>query len=118
MADGDDSFLDGAREIAPLALGVAVYGLAFGLLAMQAGFTPLDVAGMGAVVFAGSSQIIATQQWLAGAGALAALAAGLALNLRILLITASIPDVFAGRPFWQIALAAHLAAQIAAPINA
>ena len=110
MADGDDSFLDGAREIAPLALGVAVYGLAFGLLAMQAGFTPLDVAGMGAVVFAGSSQIIATQQWLAGAGALAALAAGLALNLRILLITASIPDVFAGRPFWQIALAAHLAA--------
>jgi predicted branched-subunit amino acid permease len=27
-----------------------------------------------------------------------------------LLITASIPDVFAGRPFWQVALAAHLAA--------
>jgi len=113
MQDSEDSFLTGAREIAPLVLGVSIfsiYGLAYGLLATQAGFSPLDVAGMGVVVFAGSSQIVATQQWLAGAGALAALIAGLALNLRILLITASIPDVFAGRPLWQKALAAHLAA--------
>ena len=110
MSDPDDSFLTGARAIGPLAVGVAIYGLAFGLLATEAGFSPFEVAGMGGVVFAGSSQIVFTQQWLAGAGALAALAAAVVLNLRILLITASIPDVFAGRPFWQVALAAHLAA--------
>jgi 4-azaleucine resistance transporter AzlC len=107
MKTPDDSYLDGAREIAPLALGVAIYGLAYGLMANQAGFSPLEISAMGAIVFAGGSQIVATQQWLAGAGALAALIAGLAVNLRLMLITASIRDVYAGRPFWQVALAAH-----------
>ena len=54
---------------------------------------------MGIVVYAGSSQIIATQQWMAGAGLLASALAGLALNLRILLMTASIRDVFFAAPF-------------------
>jgi predicted branched-subunit amino acid permease len=106
----DDSYLIGARAIAPLALGVAIYGMAFGLLATQAGLSPFEVTEMGGVVFAGSSQIVFTQQWLAGSGALAALAAAVVLNFRILLITASITDVFVGRPFWQVAIAAHLAA--------
>ena len=109
MNTPDDSYLRGAREIAPLAFGVAIYGLAYGLLANQAGFSPLDVAGMGILVLAGGSQIVATQQWLAGAGAFAALVAGLAVNLRLMLITASIRDVYADRPFWQVALAAHFA---------
>ena len=73
----------GAREIAPLAIGVAIYGLAFGLLAAQARFDALQVGVMGAIVFAGGSQIIAAQQLVAGAGAVAAVVAGLALNLPI-----------------------------------
>jgi len=105
-----DSFLAGAREITPLALGAAVYGVAFGLLAAQAGFSPLQIGVMGAVVYAGSSQIIATQQWMAGAGIAASVFAGLALNLRLLLVTASIRDVFVRRPIWQIAFGAHLTA--------
>ena len=99
----------GAREIVPLAIGVAIYGLAFGLLAVQAGFGPTGVGVMGGVVFAGGSQIVAAQRLVAGAGAATAIVAGLALNLRLLLVTASIRDVFAGRPWWQIALGAHLA---------
>ncbi len=98
----------GAHEIAPLAVGVAIYGLAFGLLAAQAGFGTAQVGGMGALVFAGGAQIIATQQVLAGAGAVAAIVAGLVLNLRLLLVAASIRDVYAGRPWWQIPLGAHL----------
>jgi 4-azaleucine resistance transporter AzlC len=97
----------GVRDITPFAVGVFVYGLAFGLLAAQAGFTPLQIGVMGAIVFAGSSQIVATQQWMTGEGAVAAVAAGLALNLRLLLVTASIRDVFARRSFWQTALGAH-----------
>jgi 4-azaleucine resistance transporter AzlC len=95
----------GAREISPLAVGAATYGLAFGLLAAQAGFGTLQVGVMGAVVFAGGSQIVAAQQLVAGAGAVVA---GLALNLRLLLVTASIRDTYAGRPWWQIALGAHV----------
>ena len=97
----------GAREILPIAIGVAIYALAFGVLAAQAQFSTLQVGVMGAIVFAGGSQIIASQQLVAGAGAIAALVAGLALNLRLLLVTASIREVYAGRPWWQIALGAH-----------
>lgn len=109
-APRSDGFLAGARDITPLALGVSVYGLAFGLLAAQAGFSAVQIAVMGVVVYAGSSQIIATQQAMAGAGLVGSVLAGLALNLRLLLITASIRDVFAKRPLWQVALGAHLTA--------
>lgn len=105
-----EGFLAGASDILPLAMGVAVYGLAFGLLAAQAGFTPLQIGFMGAVVYAGASQIIATQQWMAGAGVLASVLAGLALNLRILLMTASIRDLFANQPLWKTAFGAHMTA--------
>ena len=98
----------GAREILPLALGVAIYGLAFGILAAQAGFETLQVGVMGTIVFAGGAQIVAAQQMVAGAGTIAVLVAGLSLNLRLLLITASIRDVYAGRSWWEVALGAHL----------
>ncbi len=105
-----EGFVAGARDILPLAFGVAVYGLAFGLLAAQAGFTPIQIGVMGVVVYAGASQIIATQQWMAGAGVIASVFAGLALNLRILLMTASIRDAFAEQPLWKTAFGAHMTA--------
>lgn len=98
----------GAREITPLAIGVAVYGLAYGLLAVQAGFGPLGLGVMGATVFAGGAQIVATQRLIAGAGVPVAAIAAIALNLRLLLVAASIRHIFAGRPFWQKAIGAHL----------
>ncbi|MEJ2227843.1 MAG: AzlC family ABC transporter permease [Alphaproteobacteria bacterium] len=101
-------FLSGAVEIIPLALGVAIYGLAFGLLASQASMDGLQVGVMGGIVFAGASQIVAAERLVAGAGAFIAIVAGAALNLRLLLITASIRDIYAGRPFWQVVLGAHL----------
>ncbi|KIC36356.1 AzlC family protein [Leisingera sp. ANG-M7] len=101
--------LAGLRDIVPLAVGVAVYGVAFGLLAAQAQMSGLQTGVMGTIVFAGSSQIIAVERLVAGAGAGTALLAGLALNLRLLLITASLRDELAGRPWWQILLGVHLA---------
>ena len=91
-----------------MAAGVATYGLAFGLLATQAGMDELQVGTMGGFVFAGASQIVAVERLIAGAGAAAALVAAIALNLRLLLITASIRDVFVGRPWWQLLIGAHL----------
>ncbi|UWQ79460.1 AzlC family ABC transporter permease [Leisingera sp. S132] len=99
----------GLQDILPLAVGVAVYGLAFGLLAAQAQMSGVQTGVMGTIVFAGSSQIIAVERLAAGASAGAALLAGLALNLRLLLITASLRDELAGRPWWQILLGVHLA---------
>ena len=101
-------FFVGFRDIIPLAVGAAIYGAAFGLLAAQAQMSGLQTGVMGALVFAGSSQIVATERWVSGAGAMVALLAGIALNLRILLMTASLRHEFAGRPKWQIVLGVHL----------
>ena len=100
--------LAGARDILPIALGVVVYGLAFGVLASQAGHTPTEVGAMGLLVLAGSSQIVAVERLAAGAGLFAALVAACALNFRLLLVTASVRDFFSGRPIWQQVVGAHL----------
>ena len=100
-------FRSGLREIVPLAAGVVIYGLAFGVLAAQATMGGLQTGAMGTLVFAGAAQIVAVERLVAGAGAVAALVAGVALNLRLILVTASIRDFFVGRPWWQIALGAH-----------
>ncbi len=97
-----------AKDISPLALGVAIYSLAFGLLAAQASFSELQIGVMGTLVFAGSSQIILVERLAAGAGALAAVIAALALNLRLFLLTASVRDLYRERPWWQVFLGAHL----------
>jgi hypothetical protein len=55
-------FWRGAVDILPLAAGVAIYGLAFGLLAAQASLTALQVGVMGGVVFAGGSQIVVVRR--------------------------------------------------------
>ena len=102
-------FWSGFKAILPIALGVGIYGLAFGLLSAQASMNELQVGAMGTLVFAGASQIMAVERLVAGAGATVALVAAVALNLRLLLITASIRDVFRGRPIWQLVLGAHMA---------
>ncbi len=101
-------FINGFKEVLPLAIGAGIYGVAFGLLAAQAHMDGLQVGIMGITVFAGASQIIAVERIVSFSGALVAIFAGAALNLRLLLITASIRDVYAGRPFWQVVLGVHL----------
>jgi len=98
----------GARDVFPLAFGAGIYGLAFGVLAARAQIAVPEVGAMGALVFAGSSQIVAVERMAMGAGAGAAILAGLALNLRLMLMTASLRDHFAGRPWWQVGLGLHL----------
>lgn len=102
-------FIQAIKDIVPLAIGVAIYGLAFGVLAAQANMSSLQVGIMGATVFAGAAQIMAIERLVAGAGAIAAIVAAVALNLRLILITASVQNIFQGRPWWQRLLGAHMA---------
>ncbi len=107
MTTAGSEFGSGLREIMPLAAGVVIYGLAFGVLAAQATMGGLETGAMGTFVFAGAAQIVSVERLVAGAGAFAALVAGVALNLRLILVTASIRHFFIGRPWWQIMLVAH-----------
>lgn len=78
----------------PVALGVAGYGIAFGVLADQAGLSALEVAVMSATVLAGASQIIAVELWADPIPAAAVVLAVFAVNLRYSLMGAALRPWF------------------------
>jgi len=86
--------LAGVRDVAPMLLGVAPFGLVAGVAAIEAGF-PAEVAvGMSVLVFAGAAQLALIE--LIGGGGAPAIAAATALvvNLRYLMYSASIAPQF------------------------
>ncbi|HEY5006018.1 MAG TPA: AzlC family ABC transporter permease [Ktedonobacteraceae bacterium] len=56
--------IKGAKLILPIALGVATYGLVFGVLAQQAKLTVLEVLLMSSLVYAGSAQLVVLSLWI------------------------------------------------------
>lgn len=98
----------GALAILPLAAGAAVYGFAFGLLAAQVGFPWWGVALMSGLVHAGSSQIVAVEQFASTSAVVGAAFAGAALNLRYIGIVASLSDVLSGLSLRMKLLAIHI----------
>ncbi len=98
----------GALAILPLAVGAAIYGFAFGLLAAQIGFPWWGVGLMSASVHAGSSQIVAVEQFATTQTILGAALAGAALNLRYIGIVASLSEVLAGLSLKAKLLAIHI----------
>lgn len=80
----------GFLDTIPLGIGVTIYGLVYGLMGRQ-GHLPLWVVlGMSLLVFAGSSQIVAAEMLISGAGPLAAMATVLIVNLRHIVLAADI----------------------------
>ncbi len=98
----------GALAILPLAFGAALYGFAFGVLAAQVGFPWWGVAMMSGMVHAGSSQIVAVEQFTSGSALFGAVLAGAALNIRYLGIIASLAAVLAHLPPAMRLVAIHL----------
>ncbi|MFU1783380.1 AzlC family ABC transporter permease [Haloarcula japonica] len=78
----------------PVALGVAGYGIAFGVLADRAGLSVAEVALMSATVLAGASQIIAVELWADPIPAATVVLAVFAVNLRYSLMGAALRPWF------------------------
>jgi len=76
--------------MAPLALGVAPFGLVVGVTAADQGLSVLDAAGMSVLVFAGASQLAAIDLLGEGAPLLVVVGTALVINLRMLMYSASI----------------------------
>jgi 4-azaleucine resistance transporter AzlC len=74
----------------PVLLGYAPIGVAYGVLAHQAGLTLTETAALSLFVYAGSSQFIAVAMWQAGAGALAIIFTTFLVNLRHFLMSAAL----------------------------
>lgn len=100
-------FTRGLRDGFPLAVSIFAYGLVYGVLARQAGLTYMETLLMSAVVFAGSSQFAAVAMISAGVGAAQIIGAALLLNLRHLLMGASLAPYLCGIKPWKLAVLAH-----------
>lgn len=100
------AFSLGLRSVMPMLLGVAPFGVIYGVVALQSGIPALAAMAMSSIVFAGSAQFLLAQ--LVGAGAPLLLTAGAVglVNLRHALYSASVAPVLARLPRrWKILLA-------------
>jgi len=100
------AFSLGLRAVAPMLLGVAPFGVIYGVVALQSGIPPLAAMAMSSIVFAGSAQFLLAQ--LVGAGAPLLLSAGAVglVNLRHALYSASVAPLLAKLPRrWKVLLA-------------
>lgn len=91
------TYAEGARRAWPLAVAVGGFGLTYGVLAREAGFTSLATVLFSVLTFAGSAQFAAVSIVGDGGTAVAAIAAALLLNARYLPIGLSVAPYLPGR---------------------
>lgn len=82
--------IDGFRAILPLIIAAAPIGFVFGAVATGNGLSPLETVLMSALVFAGGSQFVAMDLWSHPASWTALGFAALLVNLRHVLMGASL----------------------------
>lgn len=104
-------FLRGARLFLPVAVSIAAYGLVWGVLAGQAGMSVGEVALMSGLVFAGASQFVALDMWVPGQLPIVPIIVAVAIvNLRLLLMTATLQPLAHGAPRRWALPAMHMVA--------
>ncbi len=105
-----NEWIKGMRANIPLAVSAMAYGGVFGVLSGNQGVSWAEMLGMDLLMFAGSAQLVMIEMWQAPLPVLEIGLAVLIVNMRYLLIGASLQPVFDGRPLWQKVLGMHLVA--------
>lgn len=90
MASSEQGFVEGVRDVAPMLLGVAPFGMITGVTAASVGLTPAEALGMSALVFAGASQLAGLALLGQGAGFWVIVATTFMINLRMAMYSASL----------------------------
>lgn len=93
-----DGFARGFRMATPLALSGVLFGVAFGVLAREAGLSLGETALMSATVFAGASQMAALDLWSAAPSILVLALATFAINVRHVVMGAALRPWFSRLP--------------------
>ncbi len=103
-------FLAGLADMAPLGLAVAVFGMLYGATAIRHGLSAGETVLMSAIVFAGSAQFLAVGLWSEPAPWLALGFAALLVNLRHVLMSASLGRKMQAFPGWSRFFAVYILA--------
>ena len=111
-------FLKGIIDVSPLMIPVVPFGLIFGVLAIDVGFTPLQAMGMSLIVFGGASQIVLLQLFSGGASSLVIISSVGAVNSRHLLYGAVVSEHLSElKLIWKIIISYFLIDQAFAISN-
>ncbi len=98
--------LSGIQFTLPLLIGIAPFGMIYGVLAIQAGFTPAAAQAMSAIVFAGSSQFMIVNLVASGSPWPVVVLTAVIVNLRHALYSASLAPFIRHLPAtWKALLA-------------
>ena len=89
----------------PVIFGYVPVGIAFAIIARQAGFNVWETCSFSLLVFAGSSQMMAAGMFAQGAGVAAIVLATFILNLRHFIMSTCVLSRMQEAPTWQKALA-------------
>jgi 4-azaleucine resistance transporter AzlC len=84
------AWVSGLTKASPIVFGYIPIGLTFGVLAQKAGLSSFNALMMSLLVYAGSSQLVATGLFAAGAPAASIILTTFVVNLRHLLLSAAI----------------------------
>ena len=111
-------FLRGIADVSPLMIPVVPFGLIFGILAIDIGFSPLATMGMSLIIFGGASQIILLQLFSGGASSLVIISSVGAVNSRHLLYGAVVSEHTSDlKLIWKIIISYFLIDQAFAVSN-
>lgn len=93
------------RQALSIAVALAPFGIVFGVACVQADLGLAEAVGFSAIVFTGSAQFAAVGVLGDGGGAVAAISAGLLLNIRSLAFGVLLAPALTGRPAKRALLA-------------
>ena len=103
-------FWAGAAACLPVAASAAAYGAVLGVLAEQKAMAWQTLLMSDFVIFAGSAQFVVVDMWTHPLPVLSIALSVLLINLRYMLVGASLEPLFRGKSLWHKATRMHLAA--------
>lgn len=95
------AFREGLRASAPVAPGIAAWGLMTGVAMVKSGMSVAEAVAMTVLVYAGSSQLAAIPLIVAGAPAWVIWATGFCVNLRFVVFSLHLRDYLMHMPRWR-----------------
>jgi len=105
-------FRNGARDMAPLAPGIAAWGLMTGVAMVKAGMSTIEALAMTFLVYAGSSQLASIPLIVAGAPAWVIVATGFCVNLRFVVFSLHLRPYLMHMPRWRRMVNGYLTADL------
>ena len=109
---GNENFSAGVRDMSPIAVGLAAWGVMTGVAMVNAGLSVTEALTMCLLVYAGSAQLAVTPLVVGGAPAIVILATAFCVNVRFLVFSLHMRPYLMHLPLWRRLVCGYLTADM------